>query len=175
MTATAPPASWVHLRVLGSLTAIVQGRPVAVGGPGARAVIARLAAAAGRVVSTDLLIDDLWAGQPPPKALAALQVHVSNLRRVLEPARAPRTPSSVIVSAPPGYALRLPPESVDAWHFERLVVEVPAVGLVEPFPLDATTQHRFVEGLDDIGLTLSHADEIDAFEGARPAWLTASR
>ncbi|AQA23188.1 NACHT domain protein [Rhodococcus sp. MTM3W5.2] len=86
-------------------------------------MIARLAAAAGRVVSTDLLIDDLWAGQPPPKALAGLQVHVSNLRRVLEPARAPRTPATVIVSAPPGYALRLPPESVDAWHFERLVVE----------------------------------------------------
>ncbi|WP_037177226.1 BTAD domain-containing putative transcriptional regulator [Rhodococcus sp. UNC363MFTsu5.1] len=123
MTDATAAASAVYLRVLGPSAATVGGRDVALGGPSARAVLARLAAAAGRVVSTDLLIDDLWAGQPPPKALSALQVHVSNLRRVLEPARAPRTPATVIVSAPPGYALRLPPESVDAWHFERLVVE----------------------------------------------------
>ncbi len=36
---------------------------------------------------------------------------------------------------------------------ERLVVEVPAVGLVEPFPMDAATQQRFLDGLDDIGIT----------------------
>ena len=55
---------------------------------------------------------------------------------------------------------------------ERLVVEVPAVGLVEPFPMDPPTQHRFLDGLDDIGITLAHADEIDAYEADRPAWLT---
>jgi 3-isopropylmalate/(R)-2-methylmalate dehydratase small subunit len=54
---------------------------------------------------------------------------------------------------------------------ERLVVEVPAIGLTEPFPIDAATQHRFLEGLDDIGLTLAHADAIDAYESTRPAWL----
>ena len=47
------------------------------------------------MVSTDRFIDDLWRGQPPPKALAALQVYVSNLRRVLEPGRLPRTPATV--------------------------------------------------------------------------------
>lgn len=117
------PLNAVHLRVHGPLSATVAGAPAALGGPGARSVVARLAAAAGRVVSTDLLIDDLWAGQPPPKALAALQVHVSNLRRVLEPTRAPRTPASVIVSAAPGYALHLPAESVDVWQFENLVTD----------------------------------------------------
>ncbi|MGW4479672.1 BTAD domain-containing putative transcriptional regulator [Rhodococcus triatomae] len=115
------PVTAVHLRVLGPLAASVAGTPVTLGGPGARSVLARLVSAAGRVVSTDLLIDDLWSGQPPPKALAALQVHVSNLRRLLEPTRAPRTPASVIVSVPPGYALRLPADSVDVWHFEQLV------------------------------------------------------
>ncbi len=54
---------------------------------------------------------------------------------------------------------------------ERLVVEVPAAGIVEPFPMDRATQHRFLEGLDDIGLTMAHADEIEAFEASRPAWL----
>jgi 3-isopropylmalate/(R)-2-methylmalate dehydratase small subunit len=54
---------------------------------------------------------------------------------------------------------------------ERLMVEVPAIGLVEPFPIDPQTQHRFLNGLDDIGITLTHADAITSFESSRPAWL----
>jgi 3-isopropylmalate/(R)-2-methylmalate dehydratase small subunit len=54
---------------------------------------------------------------------------------------------------------------------ERLVVEVPSLGIVEPFPMDASVQHRFLEGLDDIGLTLRHADRIAAYEATRPAWM----
>ena len=57
---------------------------------------------------------------------------------------------------------------------ERLVVEVPAAGIVAPFPMDAPTQHRFLEGLDDIGITLAHADEIDAYESSRPDWLRST-
>ena len=54
---------------------------------------------------------------------------------------------------------------------ERRVLEVPALGVVEPFPLDDSVQHRFLEGLDDIGLTLAHESEISAYEATRPAWL----
>ncbi len=39
------------------------------------------------------------------------------------------------------------------------------------FPLDPHTKHLFLEGLDDIGLTLARADAISAFEATRPAWL----
>ena len=56
----------------------------------------------------------------------------------------------------------------------RRLVEVPAVGIAEPFPLDDATQHRFLEGLDDVAITLSNADAIDTFEGSRPAWLPGS-
>ena len=56
---------------------------------------------------------------------------------------------------------------------ERLVVEVPAIGLVEPFPMDPATQERFLGGLDDVGITLRHETSIDAFELTRPEWLTA--
>ena len=52
------------------------------------------------------------------------------------------------------------------------MVEVPAVGLVEPFPIDAATQQRFLDGLDDIGITLAHADDITDYETNRPVWLT---
>lgn len=56
---------------------------------------------------------------------------------------------------------------------ERLLIEVPSAGITAPFPLDASTQHRFLEGLDDIGITLRYADDITAFERSRPVWLTA--
>jgi 3-isopropylmalate/(R)-2-methylmalate dehydratase small subunit len=54
---------------------------------------------------------------------------------------------------------------------ERLVISVPAAGIEAPFPLDPFTQHRLLEGLDDIGLTLRHADDIAAYEGRRPVWI----
>jgi 3-isopropylmalate/(R)-2-methylmalate dehydratase small subunit len=55
---------------------------------------------------------------------------------------------------------------------ERLTVEVPAEGFRESFPMDPPTQHRFLNGLDDIGITMTHADEINKFEKNRPAWLS---
>jgi 3-isopropylmalate/(R)-2-methylmalate dehydratase small subunit len=55
---------------------------------------------------------------------------------------------------------------------ERLMVEVPAAGIAESFPIDPPTQHRFLEGLDDIALTLTHADAIDTYESNRPAWMS---
>lgn len=111
------------VRVLGPLAVALDGQPVDVGGPRQRAVLARLIAERGRVVSTDRLLDDLWEGEPPPKALASLQVHVSHLRRALEPHRRRREPATVLVSAAPGYRLELPADTVDAWAFEARVRE----------------------------------------------------
>jgi 3-isopropylmalate/(R)-2-methylmalate dehydratase small subunit len=54
---------------------------------------------------------------------------------------------------------------------EKLLVEVPSAGFKESFPMDAPTQHRFLNGLDDIGITMTHAAEIDSFEKTRPSWL----
>ncbi|MGB0111732.1 MAG: 3-isopropylmalate dehydratase small subunit [Ilumatobacteraceae bacterium] len=54
---------------------------------------------------------------------------------------------------------------------ERLVVEVPAAGLTESFPMDPQTQHRFLNGLDDVGITMTHANEITDYESKRPVWL----
>ncbi len=117
----APELPNVAVSVLGPLRATVGGEPAQLGGPRQRSVLARLVVAGGHVVSTDRVIDDLWEGEPPPKALASLQVHVSHLRRSLEPARRRRAEAGVLVSAPPGYALRLPRESVDAWRFDDLI------------------------------------------------------
>jgi 3-isopropylmalate/(R)-2-methylmalate dehydratase small subunit len=54
---------------------------------------------------------------------------------------------------------------------EERVVWVPGLDLSEPFPLDDFTRHRFLEGLDDVGLTLQHEDAIAAHEAGRPGWL----
>ncbi|WP_431924201.1 BTAD domain-containing putative transcriptional regulator [Nonomuraea jabiensis] len=120
----------VLIRVLGSFGAEVNGESVPLGGPRQRGVLALLVAARGQVVSVDRMIEDLWRGEPPSRALASLQAYVSNLRRLLEPGRPPRTPARLLVSASPGYVLRLPPESVDAWRFEDLLDQ--ARTLTEP-------------------------------------------
>jgi 3-isopropylmalate/(R)-2-methylmalate dehydratase small subunit len=52
-------------------------------------------------------------------------------------------------------------------------VAVPAAGLLEPFALDDFARWRLLEGLDDIALTLRHADSITAYEAGRARWLPA--
>jgi 3-isopropylmalate/(R)-2-methylmalate dehydratase small subunit len=54
---------------------------------------------------------------------------------------------------------------------ERRSLEAPAIDLAVEFPLDDSVRHRFLEGLDDIGITMRAKDEISAFEAARPSWL----
>ncbi|MCE9622941.1 MAG: 3-isopropylmalate dehydratase small subunit [Actinomycetia bacterium] len=54
---------------------------------------------------------------------------------------------------------------------ERRSVEVPSAGIVAAFAMDGQTQHRFLNGLDDVGITMTHASEIADFESHRPAWL----
>lgn len=105
--------------MLGPVEADVDGRPVALGGHQQRAVLAMLVAAGGQVVPVDRLVDQLWGDEAPPHPLASLQSYVSRLRRLLEPDRPPRAAARVLVSEGAGYALRLDPESVDAWRAER--------------------------------------------------------
>jgi len=50
-----------------------------------------------------------------------------------------------------------------------------AAGVDVEFPLDDFTQWRLLEGLDDIGLTLRHVGDVDAFETGRPGWLPVTR
>jgi 3-isopropylmalate/(R)-2-methylmalate dehydratase small subunit len=54
---------------------------------------------------------------------------------------------------------------------ESRMVWCEAAGVEAPFPLDDFTQWRLLEGLDDIGLTLRHAGDVDRFETGRAAWL----
>ena len=127
--------------MLGPLVAEDERGPINLKGLRHRAVLARLLVAKGRVVPVTWLIDDLWLS-PPDGALGAVQTFVGALRKELEPDRPPRTPSRLLVTAPPGYALRVSSEAVDAWRFEAAVVAA-----AELPPADARTLLDDVLGL----------------------------
>ena len=111
----------LHLHVLGELTATRDGAVVDLGGRRQRAVLAGLIIARDEVVPADRLVDCVWGDEPPTNANGALQAYVSHLRRRLEPDATARHRGGVIARAGPGYALRLPPDAVDAWAFESAV------------------------------------------------------
>ncbi|RVX44349.1 putative ATPase [Nonomuraea polychroma] len=90
------------------------GEPVRVVETKVRALLADLLIHAGRTVSADRLIEDLWGERPPANAPAALRVKVSQLRRVLGD-------RELVVYRAPGYVLRVEPDAVDAGRFETLL------------------------------------------------------
>jgi 3-isopropylmalate/(R)-2-methylmalate dehydratase small subunit len=53
---------------------------------------------------------------------------------------------------------------------ERLTVEVPSCGISESFAMNPDTQNRFLNGLDDIAISLKHEAAISKFEKTRPSW-----
>lgn len=117
------PATGLDHRCLGSFEVRRDGEVLALGGPRQRAVLAVLTLSRNDLVSTDALIDQVWAGDPPASATATLQGYVASLRRALEPHRAPRTPPAVLVSRANGYSLVVPPGACDLDRFVAAMTE----------------------------------------------------
>ena len=103
----------LQFRVLGPLEIVDGDSSVTIRGAKQRVLLAMLLLNPGEVVPTERLIDALWGDGPPPTATKALQMHVSQLRKVLGP--------SVLMTHPRGYQLSVDAESVDALRFERLL------------------------------------------------------
>lgn len=103
--------------VLGPLIVTVDDEPVKLGGPKERLLLAALLLHPGRVVSTRRLVDILWGEDPPARAQATLQVHVSNLRKRLEPHR------PGIDTCMPGYLVAVTPQELDLLRFEELTAQ----------------------------------------------------
>jgi DNA-binding SARP family transcriptional activator len=110
------PETTVEFRILGPLEVAEEGRPLTLGGPRQRALLAILLTRANEVVSNDGLIGELWGARPPRTAANALQYHVSQLRKTLGP-------SDAIVTREPGYLIRVAPHELDLLRFEQLVEE----------------------------------------------------
>ncbi len=58
---------------------------------------------------------------------------------------------------------------------ERGTLDAPAAGIETTFPMDEFTRARLVNGWDDIGLTLRHEADIEAYEASRQPWLPVTR
>lgn len=101
--------------MLGPLEVWRDGEALELRGAKRRALLALLILHANEVVRTDRLIDDLWGDERPSNAQAALQNHISRLRKDLG--------GEVLVTKPWGYVLRTGPDDVDLHRFERLVEE----------------------------------------------------
>ncbi|HEY7070991.1 MAG TPA: BTAD domain-containing putative transcriptional regulator [Acidimicrobiales bacterium] len=107
----------VTFRLLGPVVAERTGRPLDLGTVRQRALLAVLALEARHVVPLDTVVDALWGDDPPARAEVSVRAYVSNLRRVLEPDRAPRTPPALLRTSGAGYSLDVPDGDVDALAF----------------------------------------------------------
>jgi DNA-binding SARP family transcriptional activator/WD40 repeat protein/class 3 adenylate cyclase/energy-coupling factor transporter ATP-binding protein EcfA2 len=107
-------------RVLGPLEVLDRDRPVRVGGPKERLVLALLLARVNSVVSVDALVDAVWGDRPPRTAERTVHAYVARLRRTLEPRRPRGEPSTTLATVGRGYELRLDAAQLDSSRFEEL-------------------------------------------------------
>jgi predicted ATPase/DNA-binding SARP family transcriptional activator len=105
----------VRLRVLGTTRVEHDGELEEIPSARQRTILAVLAAAGGRAVSADVLIDALRGDRLPAHPLAALHTQLTRVRQVLGPA------ADALRTDRAGYSLALGRSQVDAWHFEDLV------------------------------------------------------
>ncbi|MGX5714824.1 BTAD domain-containing putative transcriptional regulator [Arthrobacter sp. MAHUQ-56] len=112
-------ALWI--RALGPLDVMLGGEHISVGGTKQRIVLACLALRANSVVTTDTLVDALWADSPPSKPGPQLQVYVANLRHALEPARLKGVASNRLVGRAGGYVLTATGQELDLLQFRERV------------------------------------------------------
>jgi len=126
--------------ILGRLELNDEGGPIEVTGAKQRALLAILLLNANQVVSSDTLIDALWEDKAPEGAAKALQVHISQLRKLLGKER--------LRTKPPGYMLQVESDELDLTRFERLQKEGKlndALALWRGPPLLEFAFHRFAQ------------------------------
>ncbi|MHA7961016.1 AfsR/SARP family transcriptional regulator [Streptomyces sp. L500] len=109
----------LRFHVLGPVRADRDGQPLPLGSPQERAALAILLLRDGRPLTASELVDALWGDDPPHRAMDTLRGYVTRLRAVLEPGRPFRGRAKVLVSTGGGYAVRVPPGSLDATVFEE--------------------------------------------------------
>ena len=97
------------------------GDPVAVPGARERLILALLAAGAPGAVSVDRLVDAVWNGDRPPSARKSLQIHLTRLRKALEPERPQGSPGRFVVRRGAGYSLAATADELDALGIGELV------------------------------------------------------
>jgi DNA-binding SARP family transcriptional activator/pimeloyl-ACP methyl ester carboxylesterase len=133
----------MEFSILGPVEVTVSGRPLELSGARARAVLATLIVHANHVVAAEQLLDELWPLQNADRALASLQVRMSELRKVLRSA-ADSPGADRLGTRPPGYLLRVTPAELDSCRFTELTAAA-AAAMAAGDP--AIALHRLDEAL----------------------------
>ncbi len=163
----------VQFGVLGPLEASIDGAPVPLAGAKQRAALAILVLNANRVVSVEALRAGIWGEDAPETTTAALQVYLSQLRKLIEPVRGSH---SVILSRSPGYLLAVEPDQVDLLRFEAMTAKARKL-MTEDRPVEA---RRLLHdagalwrgpALADLALEPFAGAEVDRLEALRLAAL----
>lgn len=118
MTASAPPTPRLQIGLLGPLQICVDGREARLPQAKLRILLTTLILRENRVISNDALIQGLWGEQPPPTALRALRVYISQLRKFFATLGVAED-QCAIITQPPGYRLIVPAGSLDRHRFEE--------------------------------------------------------
>ncbi|MEU0152310.1 AfsR/SARP family transcriptional regulator [Micromonospora fulviviridis] len=109
----------MNIRVLGGLAVRTEDGHLQLGTPKQQLVFAMLAVQAGRLVTLEALVDELWPEEPPRSAVPNVRTYAANLRRSLEAATAGKM---TVVREPGGYRLRVEAGLIDLallttrWH-----------------------------------------------------------
>jgi DNA-binding SARP family transcriptional activator len=111
----------LEFEILGPLEARDGDRRVVLRGAKQRLLLAVLLLHANKVVPSDRLVEAIWGDDPPDTVAKALQMHVSHLRKLLEPGRTKGASGRVLVTRAPGYLLRVEAGRLDLDRFERAV------------------------------------------------------
>ncbi len=110
-----------EFKVLGALEILNGDRICTPTAPKLRRVLALLLLCANQVVHIDYLIEELWGEEPPKSAVTQAQTYIYQLRKVFAREKLDEPGRELILTKPPGYVLRVEPEQVDAFVFQRLV------------------------------------------------------
>jgi DNA-binding SARP family transcriptional activator len=149
----------MEFRILGPLEVVSNGEALDLGGQKQRALLAVLVLHANEVVSSDRLIEALWQDEPPDTAQKAVQVYVSQLRKLLGRER--------LQTRPPGYLLRVDEGELDLARFRTLRAEDrphEALSIWRGPPLGDFAYHQFAQAdiarLEELRLACSE-DRIE--------------
>ncbi|MEA5360533.1 BTAD domain-containing putative transcriptional regulator [Amycolatopsis sp., V23-08] len=107
--------------LFGEVQLRVAGRPLDIGTPRQQAVLAVVAAEAGRPVSLETIINRVWGDDSPPEARNVLYSHISRIRRLFKEIADSSGEIAELPRRTAGYVLEIDPDDVDLLRFERLV------------------------------------------------------
>lgn len=148
----------MEVQVLGPVEVRDDEKPVALGPPKQRAILAALALSPRTVVPIDRLVDLVWGDAMPAAVVPSVQSYVSRLRQALDPLRPDRVSRPVLVTRTGGYLLDLADDELDARRFEA----------------EVTALHDVVRSLPESGPPPLTAEELAAAEarlvGALGRW-----